>query len=81
MVFQKPTPFAKSIFENVVYGVRLNGIKDKEELMNIAEESLKKAALWNEVKDRLHQSALSLPGASSKDYVLRGPWRFLRRSY
>ena len=66
MVFQKPTPFAKSIFENVVYGVRLNGIKDKEELMNIAEESLKKAALWNEVKDRLHQSALSLSGGQQQ---------------
>lgn len=66
MVFQKPTPFAKSIFENVVYGVRLNGVKDKEELMNIAEESLKKAALWNEVKDRLHQSALSLSGGQQQ---------------
>lgn len=66
MVFQKPTPFAKSIFENVVYGVRLNGIKDRDQLMDIAEQSLRRAALWNEVKDRLNQSALSLSGGQQQ---------------
>ena len=66
LVFQKPNPFPKSIFENVVFGPRLNGIRDKERLHHIAEESLKKAALWSEVKDILHQSALSLSGGQQQ---------------
>lgn len=62
MVFQKPTPFPKSIYENVVYGLRVAGVKNKNELDARMEWSLKKAALWNEVKDRLNDSALGLSG-------------------
>lgn len=66
MVFQKPNPFPKSIFENVVYGLRLNGIKDKKFLEERAESSLKNAALWDEVKDSLNKSALSLSGGQQQ---------------
>src|SRR5690554_8164121 len=62
MVFQKPNPFPKSIYENVVYGPKIHGIKDKKLLMQITEESLKGAALWDEVKDRLNENAYSLSG-------------------
>ena len=60
MVFQRPNPFPKSIYENVVYGPRLIGIKNKDELDSIVEESLKKAALWNEVKKNLQESGMRL---------------------
>ena len=60
MVFQKSNPFAKSIFENVAYGPRINGINNRTELQDIVETSLKKAFIWEEVKDRLHDSALGL---------------------
>ncbi|WP_457571390.1 phosphate ABC transporter ATP-binding protein PstB [Desulfovulcanus sp.] len=66
MVFQKPNPFPKSIFENVAYGLRVNGIKDKEFIGHKVEESLKMAALWDEVKDRLHKSALGLSGGQQQ---------------
>ena len=66
MVFQKPNPFPKSIFENVAYGLRVNGIKDKRVITNRVEESLKKGALWDEVKDRLHESALGLSGGQQQ---------------
>ncbi|OEU69231.1 MAG: phosphate ABC transporter ATP-binding protein [Desulfovibrio sp. S3730MH75] len=66
MVFQKPNPFPKSIFENVAYGLRVNGIKDKEYLAAKVEESLKGSALWDEVKDRLHGSALGLSGGQQQ---------------
>lgn len=62
MVFQAPNPFPKSIFENVVYGLRIAGVKSKVELAATAEKSLRAAALWDEVKDRLGQSALALSG-------------------
>jgi phosphate transport system ATP-binding protein len=62
MVFQKSNPFPKSIFENVVYGLRIAGIKERQVLEETAEKSLASAALWGEVKDRLHESALSLSG-------------------
>ena len=62
MVFQKPNPFPKSIFENVVFGLRMTGIKKKQHLSEVVEKSLKKAALWEEVKDRLKESALTLSG-------------------
>ncbi|MEE8397165.1 MAG: phosphate ABC transporter ATP-binding protein, partial [bacterium] len=62
MVFQAPNPFPKSIFENVVYGLRIAGVKSKTELAETAEKSLRAAALWDEVKDRLGQSALALSG-------------------
>jgi phosphate transport system ATP-binding protein len=62
MVFQKSNPFPKSIFENVVYGLRIAGINDKATLQEAAERSLRGAALWDEVKDRLDQSGLGLSG-------------------
>jgi phosphate transport system ATP-binding protein len=62
MVFQKPTPFPKSIFENVAYGLRIAGIRQKSILEEVVEKSLRRAALWDEVKDRLHESALGLSG-------------------
>lgn len=57
MVFQRPNPFVKSIYENVAYGLRVNGIKDKRALDERVESALKKAALWDEVKDRLHTAS------------------------
>jgi phosphate transport system ATP-binding protein len=66
MVFQKPTPFPMSIFDNVAYGLRLQGIKNKTELQNRVEEALKDAALWDEVKDRLNVSAFSLSGGQQQ---------------
>lgn len=61
MVFQKPNPFPKSIFENVSYGLRIQGERDKSKIEAIVEDSLKKSALWTEVKDKLKKSALSFP--------------------
>ncbi len=66
MVFQKPNPFPMSIYENICYGPKCAGIKDKEELNKIVEESLKGAALWEEVKDRLHDSAMGLSGGQQQ---------------
>ncbi|HOI58193.1 MULTISPECIES: phosphate ABC transporter ATP-binding protein PstB [unclassified Methanoculleus] len=66
MVFQKPNPFQKSIYENVVYGPRIHGVSEKKALDRIAEESLKGAALWDEVKDRLHEPALALSGGQQQ---------------
>lgn len=66
MVFQKPNPFPKSVFENVAFGPKIHGIKKKKELLEIVEQSLKRAALWNEVKDRLNESALSLSGGQQQ---------------
>ena len=62
MVFQKWNPFPKSIYENVVYGLRIAGIQDRTTLEEAAEKSLKRAALWDEVQERLHQSAMGLSG-------------------
>ncbi len=66
MVFQKPNPFPKSIYENVVYGPKIHGIKNKGLLMEIAESSLKRAALWDEVKDRLKDNAYGLSGGQQQ---------------
>jgi len=66
MVFQKSNPFPKSIFENVVYGLRINGVRDRASLDAAVERSLTLSALWEEVKDRLHQSALSLSGGQQQ---------------
>jgi len=66
MVFQKPNPFPKTIFENVAYGLRVNGWKNKGEIAERVEESLHQAALWEEVKDRLHESALGLSGGQQQ---------------
>jgi len=66
MVFQKPTPFPMSIFENVAYGLRLQGIKNKTELQDRVEKALKDAVIWDEVKDRLNVSAFSLSGGQQQ---------------
>jgi len=70
MVFQKPNPFPKSIYENVAYGLRLLGINKRRMLDKIVEKSLKSAALWDEVKDRLHDSALGLSGGQQQRLVI-----------
>ncbi|WP_028562202.1 phosphate ABC transporter ATP-binding protein PstB [Paenibacillus pinihumi] len=66
MVWQRPNPFHKSIYENIAFGPRYHGIKNKKQLDEIVESSLRKAALWEETKDRLHQSALALSGGQQQ---------------
>lgn len=66
MVFQQPNPFPMSIYENVIYGLRINGIKDKHVLDEAVEKSLIGASIWDEVKDRLHDSALGLSGGQQQ---------------
>ena len=66
MVFQKPNPFAKSIYENVAYGMRVNGVSDEKLIKQTVEESLKQAALWDEVKDNLKKSAYALSGGQQQ---------------
>jgi phosphate transport system ATP-binding protein len=66
MVFQNPNPFPMSIYDNIAYGPKCQGVKNKEELDQIVEESLKKAALWDEVKDRLKESAMKLSGGQQQ---------------
>jgi phosphate transport system ATP-binding protein len=70
MVFQKPNPFPKSIYENVAYGLRLQGINQRRTLDKVVERSLKAAALWDEVKDRLHDSAMGLSGGQQQRLVI-----------
>jgi phosphate transport system ATP-binding protein len=66
MVFQKSNPFPKSIYDNVAYGLRIGGLTDRGELTGKVERALKQSALWNEVKDRLHESALGLSGGQQQ---------------
>lgn len=66
MVFQKSNLFPKTIYENIIYGPSINGIRDKKKLEEIVEKSLKQSAIWEEVKDRLHESALSLSGGQQQ---------------
>ncbi len=66
MVFQQPNPFPKSVYENVAYGPRINGIRRKSELDEIVERSLRQAAIWDELKDRLHKSAIGLSGGQQQ---------------
>lgn len=66
MVFQQPNPFPFSIYENVIYGLKLKGEKDKQKLDQVVEESLKAASVWDDVKDKLHTSALSLSGGQQQ---------------
>lgn len=66
MVFQRPNPFPKSIFENVAFGLRIQGVKDREKIEEIVELSLRRAALWDEVKNKLHKSALELSGGQQQ---------------
>ncbi|HTY52918.1 MAG TPA: phosphate ABC transporter ATP-binding protein PstB [Methanomicrobiales archaeon] len=66
MVFQKPNPFPKSVYENVAYGPRIHGVNDRKELDRIVEKSLRDAALWDEMKDRLHDPATGLSGGQQQ---------------
>lgn len=66
MVFDKPVPLPRSVFENLAFGPRLHGMKDKKQLEELVEESLRLAILWDEVKDRLHESALKLSGGQQQ---------------
>jgi phosphate transport system ATP-binding protein len=70
MVFQKPNPFPKSIYENVAYGLRLQGVNDRRMLDEVVEGALKRAALWEEVRDRLHDNALGLSGGQQQRLVI-----------
>jgi len=70
MVFQKPNPFPKSIYENVAYGLRLQGVKNRRVLDEAVETALKGAALWDEVKDRLHENALGMSGGQQQRLVI-----------
>jgi len=70
MVFQKPNPFPKSIYENVAYGLRIQGVKNRRVLDEAIEQALKRAALWDEVKDRLQDNALSLSGGQQQRLVI-----------
>ena len=70
MVFQKPNPFPKSVYENVAYGLRIQGINKRRTLDTVVEKSLQRAALWDEVKDRLAESAMSLSGGQQQRLVI-----------
>ena len=70
MVFQKPNPFPKSVYENVAYGLRIQGINDRRVLEEVVEKALKDAALWDEVKDRLNDNALGLSGGQQQRLVI-----------
>jgi phosphate transport system ATP-binding protein len=73
MVFQKPNPFPKTIFDNVAYGLRVNGISDKATITEGVEQSLRQAVLWDEVKDRLDDSALGLSGGQQQRLLMDEP--------
>ena len=66
MVFQKSNPFPKSIFDNIAYGPRVNGLRGKRKMQELVEQSARRAAIWDEIKDRLHESALSLSGGQQQ---------------
>jgi len=66
MVFQRPNPFPKSIFDNIAYGVRVNGLARRGQIADVVEKSLRRAALWDEVKDKLHRSAYALSGGQQQ---------------
>ncbi len=70
MVFQKPNPFPKSIYENIAYGLRLQGVKNRRKLDEVVENSLRRAALWDEVKDRLNDNAFGLSGGQQQRLVI-----------
>ncbi|MCB0279269.1 MAG: phosphate ABC transporter ATP-binding protein, partial [Calditrichaeota bacterium] len=70
MVFQKPTPFPMSIFDNVAFGLKISGLKNKTEMKDRVENALKKAALFEEVKERMHKSALGLSGGQQQRLVI-----------
>ena len=74
MVFQKPNPFPKSIYENVAYGLRLQGVRSRRVLDEVVENALRGAALWDEVKERLHDNALGLSGGPQQPTIAQRRW-------
>ena len=81
MVFQQPNPFPMSIYDNIAYGPRVHGIKDKKKLDKIVEDSLRGAAIWEEVKDRLKKSALSLSGGQHSTTKIEDLMDELKKKY
>ena len=81
MVFQKPNPFPMSIYDNIAYGPRTHGIRSKSKLDDIVEKSLRDAAIWDEVKDRLKKAHWVCPVVSSRDFALPEHWQFSRRYF
>lgn len=79
MVFQKPNPFPMSVYDNVAFGPRTHGVRRKAKLDDIVERSLRAAAIWDELKDRLKKDALELSGDSSRGCVSPGHWLLNRR--
>ena len=79
MVFQKPNPFPMSIYDNVAFGPRTHGIRSKVKLDEIVERSLRDAALWDEVKDRLKTSALGMSGGQQQRLVLQERWQYSQK--
>ena len=79
MVFQKPNPFPMSIYDNIAYGPRTHGVRKKDELDEIVEQSLRGAAIWDEVKDRLKRARWVFPADSSSGFASRGRWPCSRR--
>lgn len=75
MVFQKANPFPMSIYDNITYGPKLHGVRNKAELDELVETSLRGAALWDEVKDRLKRAPLACPAGSSSVFASPAPWR------
>ena len=78
MVFQKPNPFPMSIYDNVAYGPRTHGVRNRAKLDEIVEQALRSAAIWDEVKDRLRKTRWGCLAASSSACALRGRWRWSR---
>jgi len=81
MVFQKPNPFPMSVYDNIAYGPRTHGIRSKAKLDAIVEDSLRKAAIWDELKDRLKRALWDYPADSSRDFVLPVRWPFSRKCF
>ena len=81
MVFQKPNPFPMSIYDNIAYGPRTHGIHSKAKLDEIVEKSLRDAAIWDEVKDRLKKVLSECPVDSSRDFVSREHWQYSRKFF
>ena len=80
MVFQKPNPFPMSIYDNIAYNRELMVSAPKQKLDEIVEKSLRDAAIWDEVKDRLKKAHLACPVDSKRDYVSQGHWQWNRKS-
>ena len=81
MVFQQPNPFPMSIYDNVTYGLMINGVKDKAVLDEAVETSLKRASIWDEVKDRLHDSAIGLSGGQQQRVCVARSLRPVQRLF